>query len=46
MKTIPGWSRTRRYKLDGAVFAGLKKAEAKPVPKYLEVTGAFSLQWK
>lgn len=38
VKTIPGWSRTRRYKLDGAVFAGLKKAEAKPVPKYLEVT--------
>lgn len=39
LKQIPGFHRTRRYKLEELVVTGLKKAEIKPAPKYLEVSG-------
>ena len=38
---IPAFHRTRRYKLEEHVVSGLKKAEIKPAPKYLEVSGGL-----
>jgi len=35
---IPAFHRTRRYKLEEHVVSGLKKAEIKPAPKYLEIS--------
>jgi hypothetical protein len=43
VKQIPGFHRTRRYKLEEAVVSGLKKAEVKPAPNYLEVSGTSRL---
>lgn len=39
LKQIPTFHRTRRYKLEEHATNGLKKAEIKPAPKYLEVSG-------
>jgi len=44
VKEVPGFNRTRRYKLEDVVTAGLKKDEIKAPPVFLEITEFETLQ--
>lgn len=43
LKEVPGWTRTRRYKLEDVARVGYEKDKYPQPPTYIEVSGKFLL---